>query len=413
MIETIRTLFTDAFASAAGNDFLNAGLLLGLLTSILLGLKSWGLWVLGRIRRAFTYSLYIDNTSSMYAAISDWYYHKYPHKFKNVEASTEYREEDGERSVHIKVRQFNDFNTLWYNRRLLFIYKTKKVLESAMNLEVRNQDIYEIYGLFAKKAINKLMTEAYEFYKEQEVLVHGLKVYHHGEYGGELYRQLLTDYKTLDKVFLKQKDDIMSDIHEFLDNRDHYRKKGIKCKRNYLFGGPPGTGKTSLVLAIAGELNMRVYYINPSKFSGDSVFERMIYSVEPNSIILFEDVDIFFTHRDQKPAEKTTKVSFQAFLNVLDGATSPSDVLIFMTTNHSEKLDSALMRNGRVDRNEFIGFPEKEQAEMFMSDFYEEPIELNSFKGGIPMSEIQDACLRNKSWEMAAEELKIQNGIKA
>jgi hypothetical protein len=405
MWETLRQLFTDALSSAEGNQFLGAGLILGTITSSLLFMKSGGMWLLHRIRREITYSVYVDNSSSMYSAVSDWYYSKYPHKFKNVEFTTEWREVSGERNIFMKARQFNDFNMLWYKRRLLFIFKNKQIMSSSMSLETRAHDTYEIQGFFAKKAINHLVTEAYEYYKSEEQRVKGIKVVHHGSYDRELYRTVLTDYKTLDQVFCAEKDSVVADVEKFLSSREEYKRRGIRYKRNYLLSGPGGTGKTSLALAIAAWLNRRVYFMNPGKFSGDSAFETSFYLIEPGSIILFEDIDIFFTDREREADDRTTKVSFHALLNALDGANSPSDCLVFMTTNYPEKLDAALLRKGRVDYHAKIGFPSARQVEAFMTNFYNEFCFVGDFGGNLPMSAIQDICIQNDNPKDAIEQL--------
>ena len=400
-------LFKDALSGSEGNDFLNAGLVLGAITAVLMGLKQALIWLWNRVERQFTYSVYLDNSTDMFMGFSMWYLAKYPQKFKAVEA---WAKTSNNTDEHIlRIWQYNDFNTLWYKRRLLFIVKNKKYLEQAKDFENMAREEYMIYGMFAKKAINDMMAEALAYYDSDARRHKGIRVNHGGNWDGESSDQYITDHKKLDHIFCSEKDLIVKDINKFLSNQEVYKKKGIKLKRSYLLQGRPGTGKTSLVFGIADWLERPVYYVNPSAFPEDRAFEQFIHKVVKDSIILIEDIDIFFTVREGKK-RPASKISFQCLLNVLDGANSPSQVLIFMTTNHPEKLDSALTRKGRVDYSATLDWPDKKQAELFMSDFYDTKVELHEYEPIMPMSAIQDICLRSESPSIAY--LKVTGGEK-
>lgn len=66
-----------------------------------------------------------------------------------------------------------------------------------------------------------------------------------------------------------------------------------------------------------------------------------------NSILLLEDVDSMFLQREETSRQRG--ISFSGFLNALDGVRSQEGQILFMTTNHREKLDDALLRPGRAD----------------------------------------------------------------
>ena len=120
-------------------------------------------------------------------------------------------------------------------------------------------------------------------------------------------------------------------------------------RRGYLLYGPPGTGKTSFILAIAGDLRMNLCVL--SLQDENLTEESLTLSMEtiPNhSLVLLEDVDAIFVKREATDKRKNN-LSFSGLLNALDGVRTIDGRILFMTTNHKEKLDPALLRPGRAD----------------------------------------------------------------
>lgn len=143
---------------------------------------------------------------------------------------------------------------------------------------------------------------------------------------------------------------LCDDIQKFQNSEEWYQKRGIPYRRGYLLYGPPGTGKTSFTLAVAGALKLNICYLNLS--SGrldDDDLNDVLSSAPDNSIILLEDIDAIFVQRESVTQGHQRGVSFSGLLNALDGVRSQEGSILFMTTNHREKLDPALLRPGRCD----------------------------------------------------------------
>lgn len=99
-------------------------------------------------------------------------------------------------------------------------------------------------------------------------------------------------------------------------------------------------------------------------------------SVAPvQSIILLEDIDAAFISREDTTQQKAAyeglnRVTFSGLLNCLDGVASTEARIVFMTTNYLERLDPALIRPGRVDVKEHIGYCSQYQIEQMFLRFY-------------------------------------------
>ncbi|CAG8957960.1 hypothetical protein HYFRA_00000303 [Hymenoscyphus fraxineus] len=170
------------------------------------------------------------------------------------------------------------------------------------------------------------------------------------------------------------KQNLLDDMRDYLHpyTRRWYSNRGIPYRRGYLLHGPPGTGKSSLSFAIAGYFKLKIYIVSLNSPSMDEETLGTLFSQLPKQcVVLLEDIDTAgLTHtrgdaakddtsgKPENPAsanvgkqntERPGRISLSALLNILDGVASQEGRVLIMTTNHIEKLDSALIRPGRVD----------------------------------------------------------------
>lgn len=180
--------------------------------------------------------------------------------------------------------------------------------------------------------------------------------------------------RPLESVILAEgvKERLMNDIKDFLGSSSWYNDRGIPYRRGYLLYGPPGSGKSSLIQALAGDLDYNICMINLSEQTlTDDRLNHLMNHVPDRSILLLEDVDSAFNERKQSEDQGyVSGVTFSGLLNALDGVASAEERIIFMTTNHPEKLDPALIRPGRVDYKELIDNATENQARYMFLRFY-------------------------------------------
>lgn len=145
----------------------------------------------------------------------------------------------------------------------------------------------------------------------------------------------------------------------------------------YLLHGPPGCGKSSYITALAGELGFSICLLNLSERGlTDDRLNYLLNIVPERSIVLLEDIDAAFVSREDTATQKAAyeglnRVTFSGLLNCLDGVASTEARIVFMTTNYPERLDPALIRPGRVDYKEYVGFCSHYQLGQMFKRFYE------------------------------------------
>lgn len=164
---------------------------------------------------------------------------------------------------------------------------------------------------------------------------------------------------------------LVDDARTFLASRAWYAERGIPYRRGYLFHGPPGCGKTSFILALAAEIDASmIYVLNLSDPAlSDAQLNSLLNRTRPGSLVLFEDVDAAFVQR-QAGSEKKNAISFSGLLNALDGVYSQEGRMVFMTTNHIEKLCPALIRPGRVDVQREFALADRGMLRGIFEKFY-------------------------------------------
>jgi len=182
--------------------------------------------------------------------------------------------------------------------------------------------------------------------------------------------------RDLSKLYLKKglKEEIIRDLTEFMNSPDLYYKRGTPWRRNYMFHGPSGTGKTSLVLALANHFKTDVSIVQLSTVVRGKLAYTLT-SIGTFSFVLIEDAD-----RDQLRPTKTGMLeevlgpSLSELFQAFDGPASTEAQIIFINTNNPDAFDKDLLRPGRIDREFYIGLMEQEQQVSLSELYYDTPV---------------------------------------
>ncbi|KAJ6697351.1 hypothetical protein OIU85_003698 [Salix viminalis] len=173
----------------------------------------------------------------------------------------------------------------------------------------------------------------------------------------------------------ERKQEIMDDLLVFSTAEEFYARIGRAWKRGYLLFGPPGTGKSTMIAAMANLLNYDIYDLELTAVKDNTELRKLLIDTTSRSIIVIEDIDCSLDltgqrkkkkeegegdEKDPKPKlpkeeseTKQSQVTLSGILNFVDGLWSAckGERLIVFTTNFVEKLDPALIRKGRMDKH--------------------------------------------------------------
>lgn len=207
--------------------------------------------------------------------------------------------------------------------------------------------------------------------------------------------------------------DLVKDIRQYLDvkTRKFYSMRGVPYRRGYLLHGPPGTGKTSLTLALASIFDLELYLLHVPSVSADTELARIFTCLPPKCLVLLEDIDAVggsrdMTEEEQEEHEKRMKkqnlgsssqkssCTLSGLLNVLDGVASQEGRIVLMTSNFADNLDKALIRPGRIDKMILLGHINQESAKLMFLRMFATDDEDHAFGVRIDGQELQKLALQ-------------------
>lgn len=159
----------------------------------------------------------------------------------------------------------------------------------------------------------------------------------------------------------------LSEVVDYLHNPDKYQNVGAKMPTGVLLVGPPGTGKTMLARAVAGEANVPFFSISGSEFvemfagAGAARVRDLFKQANEKApcIVFIDEIDAIGKKRSgQSIGNDEREQTLNQLLTEMDGFENNTGVMILAATNQPESLDPALLRPGRFDRQIRVELPD-------------------------------------------------------
>ena len=159
----------------------------------------------------------------------------------------------------------------------------------------------------------------------------------------------------------------LTEIVEYLHNPEKYKEIGASMPKGILLVGPPGTGKTMLAKAVAGEANVPFFSMSGSEFvemfvgMGASKVRDLFSQAKEKApcIVFIDEIDAIGKKRDgQMGGNDEREQTLNQLLTEMDGFEGNNGVMILAATNRPESLDPALLRPGRFDRRVPVELPD-------------------------------------------------------
>ncbi|KAI0072291.1 P-loop containing nucleoside triphosphate hydrolase protein [Panus rudis PR-1116 ss-1] len=283
--------------------------------------------------------------------------------------------------------------TLWYRGHYTVVTRERNEVgfhyfKEGLRINIFSWDV---------SVLKSLVEEAQKAYKDAHE--HYISIYATISSYGTDWRLMATRPKRpLDSIVLDPgvAELILEDARDFLESRTWYHQRGIPFRRGYLLYGAPGSGKTSIIQSIAGELGLNVYIISLSRAGlDDSDLSSLIAELPPRCVAIMEDIDAAMQRgitrnmgddnngakdgQEKQPGEPASpgkaetpacQVTLSGLLNALDGIGAQEGRILFATTNRYEALDPALCRPGRMDLHIEFKLASKYQARELFKRFY-------------------------------------------
>ena len=259
----------------------------------------------------------------------------------------------------------------------LFVFE-RKLIENNLRLD---ESLTILWFSRDRALLQKLLSEAVQPNDHDKIKVVA------SQSGGYWDEPIKKKRRSLDTVFVSSsiKHTIITKIDWFLKNEAWYVERGIPYKLIFLLSGEPGTGKTSLIFAVASHFGRAL-----GAASHLDKLDRLFRNGPENMFLVIEDIDMLTVSRegDDKAASNEPRSgqssvqhvdmdgkalnALQVLFNTLDGLGTPHGLILFITTNYKTRLDPALVRDGRIDCDLEIGRLGPVEVEDMFVAFYGE-----------------------------------------
>ena len=300
-------------------------------------------------------------------------------------------------------------NIITYNNiEYSFTKASEQVVINTIDGEMRKTNlIITIWSYYTTKEkldeLIKYITQQYAIHKSQNIWKQNTFTHHENMWNAKDNNK---NMRKIESVVLNNNVNkkLKEDLANFTNTEQWHLEHGIPYKKSYLFYGPPGTGKTSMIKAISHEFQRHIHYMSLNMIKDDTQLNSLMSQIKMSeTIIVIEDIDAMTKvvlerqngqngQNGQNESEKQSKspsqpntneeniqimkknerpgITLSGLLNAIDGIHNNHGMILIMTSIMPDKLDKALLREGRVDDKIYFGTCDNLTIYNIMKNFY-------------------------------------------
>ncbi len=250
-----------------------------------------------------------------------------------------------------------------------------------VEVSVKNDSGNSFWLNLASGVIPVLIIGGFLFYMLRSAQGQGNQAMSFGKSKARLYGNEKDKVTFKDIAGSKEEKSDLQEVVEFLKFPKKFEAIGAKIPKGVLLVGPPGTGKTMLARAVAGEANAPFFSISGSEFVemfvgvGASRVRDLFAKAKKNApcIIFIDEIDAVGRKRGSGMGggHDEREQTLNQILVEMDGFEQGTNVIVLAATNRADVLDSALQRPGRFDRKVNIGLPDRKDREAILKIHFE------------------------------------------
>ena len=365
-------------------------IMLGILSYITVQFKTILLEIFNFLFLRFTFTIEANsNKKQLYLNLQTWL-NELDNKIirNNVTVQSHYKH--GVETSH-KSLAFGNYK-FFHNGSLVMIKKER--IEN--NFEIaENLKITIMFNI--KSTINSLEKCLYNITDKNTLTVYPTR---------DVWYSIETPKRSFNTIFNNEKYKIINHLDKWKGSKDYYAKRELVYKTGILLYGIHGTGKSSIIKAMASYLGFNLHIINVSEYKEPTQLINRLTDITPNSLVVFEEIDCFVHNRETGEVDESSRV-LAVLLNFLDGIYSIQDCVYVATTNHVDRLDEALIRDGRFDLKLEIKNIDKDNAIEMVESFGGDVDCLEGLEFPINPSKLQNIILKlSKSEDL--ENVKVK-----
>jgi SpoVK/Ycf46/Vps4 family AAA+-type ATPase len=337
-----------------------------------------GLLINSIYKNIFNYNLFkwfmrdkyilIENSHPSYEKLLDYYYKKFPDKFKACKLQTKY----GKNTYIIEQLSHNYLIDKYNGTNIYIKFVSASSISTAASTSasdskdnMRHSNSNKTILISTTSSLNVIEEYIENLIKEcNSKTCNKIPIYTIASEGKKNNKYMewvckkIKMSKNINNTIVSEEvnEHFYQDIHKFINDEEYYINMGLPYKRGYLLYGVAGTGKTSLIKAISNEYHLPIFILDLSIVSSNNELVKMIneinqcITVDQKYLLIFEDIDRSNVFNNNW--KKSDAITDDCLLNILDGIDESYGRIVVMTCNNIEKLKKlkAMIRPGRIDK---------------------------------------------------------------